>query len=89
MYELMAVIAGIRRGTPGTSEFVICPHLDYVPDLAGEMTTDYGESAFDYRKGDGKWKYQLTIPQGCSAIFWKENGECVSFAAGTQIIEEV
>ena len=25
MYELMAVIAGIRRGTPGTSEFVICP----------------------------------------------------------------
>lgn len=88
MYELMAVIAGIRRGMPGTSEFVICPHLDYVPDLAGEMTTDYGEIAFDYRKVDGKWKYQLTIPQGCSAIFRKENGERVSLAEGTQIIEE-
>lgn len=88
MYELMVVIAGIRRGTPGTPEFVICPHLDYVPDLAGEMTTDYGEIAFDYRKVDGRWKYQLTIPEGCSAIFRKKNGERVSLAAGTQIIEE-
>lgn len=88
MYELMCVIAGIRSRQPGEQSYIIRPHMDYVPDLCGEMITDQGMIAFDYRRQGDLWEYRITVPQGCDVYFEKKDGEKVRLSAGTQVVEE-
>lgn len=88
MYELLAVIAGIRREGTGANGFVIRPHLDYVPDLSGQMVTDEGVIGFDYRRKGDVWEYEITVPKGCEAYFETKDGNRVMLAAGKQVMKE-
>ena len=50
MYEFVSVIAGIRRENGNPAHVRVTPHMDYLPDLTGEVTTEYGPITFTYKK---------------------------------------
>ncbi len=86
MYELLAVIAGIRResGTPDCVE--IRPHMDYLPDLEGKMITEYGEISFRYTPQGEAMCYEITLPEGMSGQFYRKDGEKVELGSGNNVI---
>lgn len=88
MYELLAVIAGIRRESGHPDLVVVRPHMDYVPNLEGMLISEYGEIVFRYRP-EGKWmRYEITLPKGMRGQFLKTEGT-VELKAGKNIIEEL
>lgn len=48
MYELLSAIAGIRRESADPAWVEVCPHMEYLPDLQGQMLTEYGTIEFRY-----------------------------------------
>lgn len=86
MYELIAVIAGIRReqGQPGRVE--VCPHMDYLPDLEGKMITEYGDINFRYVPEEKGMRYEITLPEGMGGRFLREDNTAVELKTGKNII---
>lgn len=62
MYELMSVVAGIRRESGEPSNVVIKPHLNAVPDLRGKFATEYGSILFYYEKQENGIRGSITLP---------------------------
>lgn len=62
MYELMSVMAGIRRESGEPSNVVIKPHLNAVPDLRGKFATEYGSILFYYEKQENGIRGSITLP---------------------------
>ena len=89
MYELMETVAGIRTGKPGRKEIYIRPHMEYLPDLSGEMVTEWGMIGFTYEKKEDKWLYRYTIPEGCHVYFVEKSGRKVPLGEGIQVVEEL
>lgn len=89
MYELMETVAGIRTGKPGRKEIYIRPHMEYLPDLSGEMVTEWGMIGFTYEKKEDKWLYRYTIPEGCHVYFVEKSGRKVALGEGIQVVEEL
>lgn len=88
MYELLGTMAGIRPGKPGRQSIVICPHMEYLPDLTGGMVTEWGMLEFDYSRAGEEWRYEFNIPEGCSAFFKTLDGELIPLHLGKQTITE-
>ena len=86
MYELIAVMAGIRRESGCPNRVVICPHMDYVPDLEGKMVTEYGDIVFRYVPEETGMRYEITIPEGMTGKFVKEDKEAVELETGVNVI---
>lgn len=88
MYELLAVIAGIRR-EPGMPDRVeVRPHMDYVPDLEGRMLTEYGDIVFCYAPQGEGMRYEITLPEGMAGSFLTAEGENRELKPGRNVIEE-
>lgn len=82
MYELIAVMAGIRR-EPGRPDRVeICPHMDYLPDLEGKMVTEYGDILFCYVPEEKGMRYEITLPEGMTGRFLRKDGTAVGLECG-------
>ena len=88
MYELLSVIAGIRRESGRPSYIEVCPHMEYVPDLEGKMLTEYGEIGFCYTHDEDRMRYELTLPEGMSGRFLKADGVGVALKAGDNTVLE-
>lgn len=94
MYELFRTIAGIKSCEAGSAKYVIHPHLDYVPDLKGELVAEQGMIQFSYYKSkpaeanEPGWIYEITLPQQCEAYFEKQNGDRVPLSAGSNVIRD-
>lgn len=79
MYELLAVMAGIRRQGDG---FLIAPRLDLVPDLRGELETEWGMLGFSYQRGEKGWEYRVRLPKGCKAVLARAGREPLALDEG-------
>lgn len=88
MYELLAVIAGIRRESGAPERVVIRPHMDGLPDLSGKMITEYGEITFCYGPVEGVpgMRYRITLPEGMSGVFYAGDGTAYELTAGERVI---
>lgn len=69
MYEFVSVIAGIRRENGNPAHVRVTPHMDYLPDLTGEVTTEYGPITFTYKKEGNQCTYELALPEGMKGTF--------------------
>lgn len=86
MYELISVMAGIRRES-GKSDFVeICPHMDYVPDLKGMVDTEYGDIVFSYMPDGDSMRYEVTLPEGMNGRFLVPDGKVYELRTGSNVI---
>lgn len=88
MYELLSVIAGIRRESGNPDLVDICPHMDYVPDLEGRMITEYGAIEFCYTPTDYGMCYEITLPDGMSGSFTFPSGQKRELKNGRNKIED-
>lgn len=89
MYELLAVIAGIRRES-GVPDYVeICPHLDYVPNLEGRLITEYGEIVFCYGPHGNGMQYEIILPDGMRGQFRKADMSTVVLNSGRNLVLDV
>lgn len=82
MYELMAVIAGIRSKGVGYKEVIIQPHMEYLPDLQGEMITEQGMIEFSYERVNNRRTYHIVLPQQMIGEFIGPDGISRNLAAG-------
>lgn len=82
MYELMSVMAGIRRESGEPSNVVIKPHLNAVPDLRGKFATEYGSILFYYEKQENGIRGSITLPAGMTGTFVYPDGTSFSLVAG-------
>lgn len=87
MYELLAVIAGIRRKSGDATQVEVRPHMDYVPDLEGKMVTEYGEILFCYTSEGETMRYEITLPKGMSGQFLRKDETTVKLGAGKNVIK--
>ena len=86
MYELISVMAGIRRES-GKPDFVeICPHMDYVPDLKGMVHTEFGDIAFSYMPDGDDMRYEVTLPEGMNGRFLTTGGKAYELRTGSNVI---
>ena len=69
MYELIHVMAGIQPLVPGYGKVFIKPHLDYLPDLSGNMITEFGPIAFHYVRTESGIGGSIVLPEGMSGVF--------------------
>lgn len=86
MYELIAVIAGIRRELGHPERVEICPHMDYLPDLEGKVITEYGEIVFRYEPEKAGMRYEIMLPEGMEGRFLGSGGETVLLRNGKNVI---
>lgn len=82
MYELMSVMAGIRRESGEPSNVVVKPHLNAVPDLRGKFATEYGSILFYYEKQENGIRGSITLPAGMTGTFLYPDGTSFSLVAG-------
>lgn len=86
MYELISVIAGIRREA-GRPDFVeVCPHMEYLPDLEGKVTTEYGDIVFCYAPDGDGMRYEVTLPTGMSGRFLTTDGRAFELKPGNNMV---
>lgn len=88
MFEMIYSIAGIRANIQKENTLEICPHMEYLPDIAGDVITDRGTIHFDYRKTDNGVCYELWIPDGISAVFCYPDGRTQPLGTGKNRIIE-
>lgn len=69
LYEFIRVIAGIRSEGDGWEYVQICPHMDYLPDLKGEVVTPKGVIRFAYQREGDKTEYQISLPERLAGKF--------------------
>ena len=89
MYELLAVMAGIRREQGRPDRVEIRPHMDYVPDLEGRMITEYGDVTFCYEPEGSGMRYEIALPEGLTGRFVKADGEAVQLKTGKNVIVDL
>lgn len=82
MYELLSVIAGIRRESGNPAHVDICPHMDYVPDLEGRVITEYGAIEFSYTPTEHGMCYEVLLPEGMSGSFIHPSGQICKLKTG-------
>ena len=82
MYELLSVIAGIRRESGNPAHMDICPHMDYVPDLEGRVITEYGAIEFSYTPTEHGMCYEVLLPEGMSGNFIHPSGQICELKTG-------
>lgn len=87
MYELIAVIAGIRREPGRPHRVEICPHMDYLPNLEGKMVTEYGDILFCYAPEGKGMRYEIALPEGMAGRFLREDGTAVELKCGRNVIK--
>ena len=58
MFELISVMAGIRRESANPSRVTVSPHMDYVPNLEGRVITEFGPIAFKYEPVADSMKFE-------------------------------
>lgn len=75
LYEFIRVIAGIRSDGDGWERVRICPHMDYLPDLKGEVATPKGVIRFVYQREDDKIDYHISLPEGLTGKFVHPDGK--------------
>lgn len=74
MFELIRCISGIRRKDVGWKSFEICPHMEYLPDVEGQVVTPGGMVSFRYWKMDGHVNYWMHVPEGLEGSFVYSDG---------------
>lgn len=73
--EFIRCMAGIRCARPGWEEVRIEPHMEYLPDLDGQVVTPKGNIEFSYKKTGGETLedkaciYKIALPKGVNCIF--------------------
>ncbi|GAA4525128.1 family 78 glycoside hydrolase catalytic domain [Amycolatopsis samaneae] len=80
---LHRTVAGLAPGAPGYREIVVRP----VPDAAlthawAQHETPYGEAYAGWRRADGKFVLDVTIPPGTTATVYPPAGEPIAVRPG-------
>ena len=88
MYELLNVIAGIRRETGNPKAVTVRPHMGNLPDLEGAAATEYGSIEFRYSRLDGCTRYEISLPEGMTGTWLGADGELTELKAGKNIFYE-
>ncbi|MCM1236419.1 MAG: hypothetical protein NC489_40590 [Ruminococcus flavefaciens] len=86
MYEMICSFAGIRTDIQKDAVLEICPHMEYLPDITGDVVTDRGTIHFDYRKEEGHTSYELWIPDGITGTFRYPDGTTQHLETGKNVM---
>ena len=90
MLEILQSMAGLKfhYACGLYPELVVRPHMEYLPDLRGEMVTDCGMVSFDYRRESDLLLCRLDLPEGLRGVFLRRDGTRVELNAGVNTITE-
>ena len=81
IYEFIRCMVGIRCAEAGWKRVRIEPHMEYLPDLEGQVATPKGNILFSYKKenpeeiGADNCIYKITLPKELNGIFVNRTGE--------------
>lgn len=65
LYELPAVILGVRPAKPGFAEIEITPRMGYLTEASGKVITPKGEVFVHWKKAeDGSCMLEYVLPEG-------------------------
>lgn len=84
IFEMIHVLAGIRPHGAGWKSAVICPHLEFLPDLEGEAAVPGGRIHFSYKNIAGTWRYEVTLPPDMNGIFRYPDGREAELKGGVE-----
>jgi len=68
IYELLAVILGVRPAKPGYAAVSVNPNLGYLDWAEGSVITPKGLVTVSAKKENGEVKTEITIPEGLEVI---------------------
>lgn len=88
IYEILGVIAGIRRETGNPKAVAVRPHMGDLPDLEGGLVTEYGMIEFRYARMDGQIRYEIVLPEGMDGTWMEPAGGFIELKTGKNIIYE-
>ena len=87
IYELLHVIAGVRRETGHPENVVVWPHMEgLLSDLEGEIATEYGRIGFCYTYADGQIRGEISLPEGMNGTWIGTDGDSRELKPGTNVI---
>lgn len=87
IYELLHVIAGVRRETGHPETVVIWPHMEgLLSDLEGEIATEYGRIGFCYTYANGQIHGEISLPEGMNGTWIGTDGDSRELKPGTNVI---
>lgn len=76
LYEMPAVILGVKPAAPGYAKVKICPTPGYLTYAKGEVITPKGRIFVEWEKENGKIIVNYSVPEGMAAdvITYENNG---------------
>jgi hypothetical protein len=78
-YDLLTLVAGIRPASPGFRTVLVEPHLAGLTGLNARMPHPEGDIAASYRKADGGWQFDISLPPGVTGTLrWEGRTEALA-----------
>ncbi len=87
VYEMLALVAGIKPAGPGFKKVNITPHFNGLPELQANMPHPLGEIVVDLKRDREDIAGRVVLPEGVSGKFlWR--GKQIELAGGENRIRE-
>jgi len=84
-FDLATIVAGIGPGAPGFKSVAIAPHLGPLQHVEAATPTPHGLVQVSYRKEQGRWAAEITLPAGIAgSLLWQ--GRTVVLHPGAQTL---